>query len=203
MQKYNYHDFFAVIKEALDMKGVADHYGLAVNRSGFILCPFHTEKTASCKLYSKRFRCYGCGEHGSVIDFTAKLFGLGIVDACKKLNQDFHLGLSIGRPPTPAEQEELKARRYITESRLLFQDWRNKTLKELDNAIRVGHLADMKRLSSADITAIRYHETFEYWNDILLHASLDEQMQVFRDRKEVEWLCQTVLNHTPEKYTTD
>ena len=40
------------------------------------------------------------------------------------------------------------------------------------------------RLSDAEALAVRYREHFEYVADILLHAPLDEQMRVFRERKE-------------------
>ncbi len=55
------------------------------NRAGFICCPFHTEKTPSCKLYGTKFKCFGCGEHGDVIDFYMKVYGVGFTTALAKL----------------------------------------------------------------------------------------------------------------------
>lgn len=55
------------------------------NRAGFILCPFHKEKTPSCKIYNNRFFCFGCGEFGDTIDLFQKLFGVGFLEAVKKL----------------------------------------------------------------------------------------------------------------------
>ena len=37
----------------------------------------------------QRFHCFGCGEDGDVIDFTAKLFNLSPKEAAEKLAQDF------------------------------------------------------------------------------------------------------------------
>ena len=41
-------------------------------------CPFHDDKNPSMKV-DQRFHCFGCGEDGDVIDFTAKLFDLSLL----------------------------------------------------------------------------------------------------------------------------
>jgi hypothetical protein len=43
------------------------------------LCPFHSEKTPSMRIYgsSQRFHCYGCGRDGNVVDL------LGLVEGCE------------------------------------------------------------------------------------------------------------------------
>lgn len=53
-------------------------------------CPFHDDKNPSMKV-DQRFHCFGCGEDGDVIDFTAKLFDLSPKEAAEKLAQDFGL----------------------------------------------------------------------------------------------------------------
>ena len=47
----------------------------------------------------QRFHCFGCGEDGDVIDFTAKLFNLSPTEAAKKLEQDFGLIYDSQAPP--------------------------------------------------------------------------------------------------------
>lgn len=39
-----------------------------------LICPFHDEKTPSMVIYedSNRFKCYGCGESGDILDFIQK-----------------------------------------------------------------------------------------------------------------------------------
>ena len=54
-----------------------------------IKCPFHDDHTPSMKLNDDYFYCFGCGAHGDVIDFTAKLFGVGLYEAAQKLVSDF------------------------------------------------------------------------------------------------------------------
>ena len=39
----------------------------------------------------RRFHCFGCGEDGDVIDFTAKLFQLELKEAAIKLAEDFSI----------------------------------------------------------------------------------------------------------------
>lgn len=64
------------IKQSVKMAEVVSRYGLRPNRAGFICCPFHKEKTPSCKIYEDSFYCFGCGEHGDVFDFVMKYDGV-------------------------------------------------------------------------------------------------------------------------------
>ena len=68
------------------------------------------------------YHCYACGEHGDVIDFTAKLYGLSLYDAAKKLAYDF--GITQDKPPTKAMQEKLnrnsEAQRLRENEKLCF-----------------------------------------------------------------------------------
>jgi len=59
-----------IIKQTLSMHEVVEHYGFTQNRAGFISCPFHSEKTASLKIFKDGgWKCFGCGRGNSVIDF--------------------------------------------------------------------------------------------------------------------------------------
>ena len=88
-----------VIKSQISMIDICKTYGFNIQRGNFICCPFHNEKTPSLKLYdgNRGFYCFGCGEHGSVIDFVMRYFGLDFQSAIIKLNDDFRLGLPIGK----------------------------------------------------------------------------------------------------------
>ena len=46
-----------------------------------------------------RFHCFGCGVDGDVIDFTAKLFQLSLLQATEKLASDFGLSAAGTFPP--------------------------------------------------------------------------------------------------------
>lgn len=89
------------IKDSLTMDEVARRYGYDPDRAGFLKCPFHSgDRTASLKLYPGRggFHCFGCGAHGTVIDFVMLLFDLDFRQALLRLNADFGLGLTARRP---------------------------------------------------------------------------------------------------------
>ena len=60
------------------------------------LCPFHSEKTPSfhVNLNKQFYHCFGCGEHGSAIDFVMKIDSLSFVDACNYLINTYGLSVS-------------------------------------------------------------------------------------------------------------
>ena len=81
---------FEAVKQSATTRQAAEHYGIKVRRNGMAVCPFHNDKNPSMKL-DKRFHCFGCGADGDVIDFTARLFGLGLKEAAEKLADDFFI----------------------------------------------------------------------------------------------------------------
>jgi len=89
----------------------AAHYGVEVNRHGKALCPFHNDRNPSLYVADDHYHCYACGEHGDVIDFTAKLFGLKLYEAAQKLAYDF--GITQDKPPTKAMQEKLNRKNEV------------------------------------------------------------------------------------------
>ncbi len=56
-------------------------------RSWIGLCPFHRERTPSFHVTPERgiFHCFGCGEHGNVIDFLMKTEGVSFPEAVRQL----------------------------------------------------------------------------------------------------------------------
>lgn len=112
-------DMAREIKERVPMVEAAAFYGFHPSRHGYICCPFHNEKTGSLKIYSggkSGWHCFGCGRGGSVIDFVMELFGIGFREACLRLNEEFHLGLS-DRKPSRAEVSALLRARQEAEAR--------------------------------------------------------------------------------------
>ena len=91
---------YARIKQTVTTRQAAERYGLSVNRSGMVKCPFHEDHNPSMKV-DDRFYCFGCHASGDVIDFTARLFGISLKDAATKLAADF------GIDPRPPEQSKI------------------------------------------------------------------------------------------------
>ena len=63
-----------------------------------ICCPFHADRNPSMKV-DFRFHCFGCGADGDVIDLTAKLFQLSLLQAAEKLATDFGLSATDNFQP--------------------------------------------------------------------------------------------------------
>lgn len=102
-------DYASEIKSRVTMPEMMLHYGFELDRAGFCKCPLHSEKSGSFKAYpgDRGFSCFGCGSHGSVIDFVMLYFGLSFKDALVKINEDFSLGLPIGEKLDRRKQLEI------------------------------------------------------------------------------------------------
>ena len=113
---------FGTVKTSINTKEVAARYGVEVNRHGKALCPFHNDRNPSLFVDDDHYHCYACGEHGDVIDLTAKLFGLKLYEAAQKLAYDY--GITQDKPPTKAMQEKQnrksEARRLRENEKLCF-----------------------------------------------------------------------------------
>ena len=95
---------FGAVKTSNNTREAAARYGVEVNRHGKALCPFHNDRHPSLFVDDDHYHCFACGEHGDVIDFTSKLYGLSLYDAAKKLAYDF--GITQDKPPNKAMQEK-------------------------------------------------------------------------------------------------
>lgn len=106
-------DAVQTIKDRLTMREVLERYGYAADRKGFICCPFHSEKTPSMKIYEKDYHCFGCQEHGDVITFIQKLFGLSFQETLRKIDTDFSLGLPIGERIDKRRQTDMARQAFL------------------------------------------------------------------------------------------
>ncbi len=88
---------FEIVKEEVSVRDAADRYGVNVKRSRMARCPFHDDHIPSLIVKEDHYHCFGCGAHGDVIDFAARLFGLRPYDAARKLATDF--GIDPNLPP--------------------------------------------------------------------------------------------------------
>ena len=102
------------ITERVHMSDILEMYGYKLNRNGFMICPFHNEKTASFKLYRNdtKYKCFGCGEGGGVIDFVKRLFDLNYNQAIRRINDDFSLGLFLTEVPSYRERVKQAKKRF-------------------------------------------------------------------------------------------
>lgn len=124
------------IKRSVTMFDVAERYG-KIERGGFILCPLHNEKTASLKLYDndRGYYCFGCHKGGDVISFVMDVRGLNFMQAVRRINRDFNLGLlgsgkSINAEPVKKHIREDEFNKLLLDSQEHF--WLGEMIKHGD-----------------------------------------------------------------------
>lgn len=93
------------IKRTVSMNDVVSLYGIKVNRSGFCKCPFHSEKTASMKIYRDSYYCYGCSAHGDIFTFVQTIEHCNFKTAFQQLGGSY-------------EQHKNESSRYTAKMRI-------------------------------------------------------------------------------------
>ena len=87
MQKND--EFLYALRNANPIETVMGSYVNLIRRGRNYVCscPFHSEKTPSCTVFTdtQSFYCFGCGAGGDVITFTMKAENLDFVEAVKLL----------------------------------------------------------------------------------------------------------------------
>ena len=166
---------FEAVKQSVSTRDAAEFYGIKVSRTGMACCPFHDDKNPSMKV-DQRFHCFGCGEDGDVIDFTAKLFDLSSKEAAEKLAQDFGLIYDSQAPPrrryvrqkTEAQQfreDRQRCYRVLSDYYHLLKKW------GIDHSPRTPEEEPHPRF----VEAIQKKTYVEYLLDLFLYESEEEQ----------------------------
>ena len=115
-------NLFEVVKAGINTREAAQTYGIDVNHHGMALCPFHNDRHPSLYVSDDHYHCFACGEHGDVIDLTAKLFDLRLYDAARKLASDFHLAPDKPLPESIRQKwkQKTKAQQLRENEQLCF-----------------------------------------------------------------------------------
>ena len=166
---------FEAVKQSVSTREAAEFYGIKVKRNGMACCPFHDDKNPSMKV-DQRFHCFGCGEDGDVIDFTAKLFDLSPKEAAEKLAQDFGLIYDSQAPPR---------RRYVrqkTEAQKFREDRQRcyRVLSDYYHLLKKWGIDHSPRTPEEEphprfVEAIQKKTYVEYLLDLFLYESEEEQ----------------------------
>ena len=171
---------FEIVKYGVSCREAAEWYGMEVNHYGMALCPFHTDRHPSLYVADDHYHCFACGEHGDVIDFATKLFGLPLYEAAQRLAADFHL-----TPDKPPNTAALHAKRIQTEAQQLMENERL-CFSVLSDYVRV--LRDWKARYAPQLPDQPVHARFveachklgetEYYLDILCAGDSLERAEV-------------------------
>lgn len=100
------------IKQSVTMQEILSRYGIKENRAGFICCPFHREKTASCKIYEDSFYCFGCGIGGDIFDFVMRYESVPFSTAFIELGGTYISRKGKSREQIRHEVRDIKAKKY-------------------------------------------------------------------------------------------
>ncbi len=134
------------------------------------LCPFHSEKTPSFTVDTnrQRFKCFGCGESGDVLDFVQKIHGADFKSSLSIL------GIENGREyrPDPVEIRKKELERA-------FRLWEREYFNEVAAEYRlIGKALDA--LDPEDAAELLKRRTvLEYHLDIL-SGSDEGKVELYR-----------------------
>ncbi len=158
-------NIFETVKAAVTVRQAAEHYGLKINRSGMICCPFHD---------------FGCGAKGDVIDFVARLLDLSAYEAAQRLAADF----GLDRPPSvvaqvkkyrprvnQSKQDELFCMNVLSGYLHLLEDWKERYAPE----------APEDEPDERFVEACHKLEYVEYLNDLLLMSDQEERTDTVKE----------------------
>ena len=179
-------NLFEIVKLNIAARQAAEAYGFRPNCSSMICCPFHADRNPSMKVDS-RFHCFGCRADGDVIDFTAKLFQLSLLQAAEKLASDFGLSATgtfpliryklVEKPLNPKEQSY----KILCSYRSLLADWR----------ITYAPQNPEETLHPCFVASLHYADRVHYLLAILLQGSPPEK-QLLLNGKEVTALGEAI-----------
>jgi hypothetical protein len=137
--------------------------GVTLDARGMCRCPFHGDKTPSCEVKDKilRFRCYGCGERGDVIDAVRAFTGKSFPDAVA------HLGGT--RPLTPVQRDEViqQAAQAETEREVENERKRSKARRLFGGGLSIAGTHAAKYLERRGIAVVP-----RMWGDLRFHPAL-------------------------------
>lgn len=143
------------IKSRVTMTDILNTYGFHLVM-GRMPCPFHNgkDKNFSVMRNNRAYRCFVCGESGDQITFVERYFGLDFLNAVKKINDDFNLGLIIGSDAQRQQSDEArrKAQQEATE-RLRRVEER----KRRGEVLRKRYDDALEAFASCDTILIRCH----------------------------------------------
>ena len=179
-------DWAREIKERISTREVFEHYGIRINNRGYCKCPFHSggnERTGSMVVYpaQRGYHCFACGETGDIIDFVCKMFNLTFRDACRKLNEDFCMGLDFDGEITPEKKKEISREAYL----------RRKQRQAFEN--------ERKRIFTAYYSAL---DRYTYYDRIIAEREVcgfNTENKVFNDDEYIT----AIKNIATAKYSLD
>ncbi|QIR16609.1 CHC2 zinc finger domain-containing protein [Shewanella aestuarii] len=97
--------FIESLKHSVSIVDLIDSY-VPLKKQGkeyVACCPFHTESSPSFKVNENKdlYHCFGCGEHGGIIDFVMTFESIGFADAVETIAGKFGLTVEYEKKSAP------------------------------------------------------------------------------------------------------
>ena len=127
---------FDAIKEYLTTRQIIANEGFYISRNGMMKCPFHDDDHPSLNV-KERFKCFACGEYGDGINFVAKLYGLSLLNAAKKIADSFNLSYNNNYG-----NWSMKSIRQVNSDRVVFAEKKRELLSALSALVSTIALAE-------------------------------------------------------------
>ena len=172
---------FEAVRNSVTARQVAEHYGLKIVKGKMARCPFHNDRNPSL-LLDRRYICFGCGEKGDAIDYAAKLFGIGKLDAAMQIASDFSISYDKSGYKKVSKWKKKPVQKLTQEQR--FQMLEKKCFRILSDYLHL--LKHWERKYAPQTMEQDWHPLFvealqektkiEYHLDILLYAPLTERI---------------------------
>ena len=103
---------FDAIRENLTTRQIIANEGFYISRNGMMKCPFHDDHHPSLNV-KERFKCFACGEYGDGINFVAKLYGLSLLNAAKRIADNFGLSYDNNGNRSTKSVRQVKSDRVV------------------------------------------------------------------------------------------
>ncbi|MGE9908065.1 CHC2 zinc finger domain-containing protein [Lachnospiraceae bacterium SGI.231] len=184
-------NIFREVKNHVTARQVAERYGLKIRRNGMACCPFHNDKHPSMKI-DQNYYCFACGAKGDDISYVAERFGLSQLEAAKKINEDFFLGIPIGQSEKGRKSDvkrkvKVQRKEQTKEARILFVQ---KKIEEW------GQYA-------TDVL-IRYLQWMEFWKEFYKPESMEAEWhplfaEALQNESKVNYLLDVLMFGTCEE----
>ena len=182
-------NIFQEMKERVTARQVAERYGLKVSRNGMACCPFHNDKHPSMKI-DRNYYCFACGAKGDAVNYVAVLFELSQFEAAKKINEDFSLGIPIGKQEVGRKRKpEVRKKEKIPtkEERIQFVQ------KKIDGWAR-----------DAANVLLRYLRWMEFWKEFYKPESVEEEShplfaEALQNESKISYLVDMLMFGTDEE----
>ena len=182
-------NIFREVKERVTARQVAERYGLKMRRNGMACCPFHNDKHPSMKI-DRNYYCFACGAKGDAVNYVAILFGLSQFEAAKKINEDFALGIPIGKQEVRKKREpEVRKKEKVPtkEERMQFVQ------KKIDKWAR-----------DAANVLLRYLRWMEFWNEFYKPESMEAEWhplfaEALQNESKISFLVDILMFGTDEE----